>query len=194
MHPTLPVAPGSRGRRPLERLGPPRPVDVLLDKDALAAGLHLDTCPQCGANPAGTTPPRTLQWVSPFIWFAFLISLIVVVILHYTLRVRVTTALPLCADCAAADRRGRRLAALGLLGVVLGPVVLGAAGTVVGAGGVGAAVGLVAGLVGAVTAQVKLAPQMIVCRRIDAQEKTVTLRASPTWRSVLEREQPEALR
>lgn len=58
----------------------------------------------------------------------------------------------------------------------------------------GAAIGLVAGVVAAVRASYRAQPAIVTCRKIDKQLKQMTLRAAPTWRATLERENPGALR
>jgi hypothetical protein len=194
MDPSLPVAPESRRKRALDRERYVMPVDVDLSRQALLAEFHTETCPQCGVNPAGRAQPRTLQWVSPWIYAGFFVNVLVLAALYYLLRQRVTASLPLCPDCEAADKRGRRATAASYWGVLLAPIACAIAASPFDAAGYASLVGLVAGVVGAVYTTVKMRPQVIEVRRIDKDRDLVRLRASPSWRAVLEREKPTALK
>jgi hypothetical protein len=193
MDPSLPVAPESRRARALDHERVEKPVDVDVSRQALLAGLHTETCPQCGVNPAGEAKARTLQWVSPWVYAGLFVNVIVLAVLYYTLRQRVTTSLPLCPDCEAADKRGRRAMAASYWGVLLAPLAFAIAATPFDQAGWASLAGFVAGLVGAVYTTVKMRPNVISCRRIDKDNDLVRLRASPSWRGVLEREKPRAL-
>jgi hypothetical protein len=190
--PSLPVAPESRRRVALQHnpLSPLRPVDIDISQQAFTSGLVLTTCPQCGVNPAaGKT--RTFSWVNPWLYVTIAAGIVVFLIIVAVARVRATGWLPLCEDCARADNRARNLSGLALASVLLAPILFGILGSTFGAGLLMAAFGLVAGLVGAVTASWKLAPQIVSCRKID--KGVIRFRASPTWRETIARERPEAL-
>ena len=190
--PTLPVAAQSQRQvRPIEE-APSRPVDLTLKSDS-ARALVLRTCPQCGLNPAGAPVARTFQWVPPWVFAGLLLNIIVLLILYYVGRQRLMVQLPLCADCAAADKRGRTIVGFAIASVFALPALFALIGSVVDNPGIGAGIGFVAGLVAAGTAVFRTRPQVIECRKIDKKAGTITLRAAPSWRGVVEREQPEAL-
>lgn len=182
---------------PLAERDDQRPVPLLFDKALLSsAGVSTATCPQCGLNPAGAPVKRTLEYVPPWVYVGLLLHVFVLFILYLVGRRVVRTSFTLCRDCDRADRRGRNIRSLSVLGAVFAPFV----GLFVGLGfGQGAAPGLVlmgialvAGVVGAVVAHRKTRGDVIDCQHID--KLYVMLKVRPGFREVLAREQPELLR
>ena len=110
---------------------------------------------------------------------------------------RVKTLLPLCAECEREDRRAQNLRSASAAAPMLLPLstllTLGtlfpslSGGVLAGALGVSFVAGIAAGIAG----HVKTRTALIEAKRID--RKRIVLLASPRWREVLAREQPDAL-
>jgi hypothetical protein len=124
-------------------------------------------------------------------------NIIVLLVLYYVGRQVVKGELGLCAECDAADRRGRTLQGVSVGGLLLFPLLFGVGlGTVLGldAGLLGAAVGVVSGVVGMVAAHRFTRFDVIRCIAVDKKKGTLTLKASETFARVLGGEAPGALR
>ena len=169
---------------------------VALRASALEAGLHTATCPQCGINPAGPPVERTFQHVPGWVYIGLLANVVVMMILYLVGRVRVTGTLTLCADCDAADRRGRRLRSLSVVGLVGLPLLFGFIGGIaagVEAALVGAGAGVVGGAIGAIVAHRRPATETIGVKFANRKQNVLELTANATFRDVIEREAPDAL-
>lgn len=171
------------------------PVPVLVRTEALKAGLRTHTCLQCGLNPVSQPVARSFQYVPPWVYIGLLLNVLILMILYFAGRVVVKGSLSLCPDCDRADRRGRTLRGVSLLGLLLFPLV----GLLLGApfdGGAmafGAAAGLVAAIAGMVAAARSTRGDVITARLIDKKAGVTTLVASPELERVLSAEAPEAL-
>ena len=193
--PQLPVA--AQSQRPLRAVDepPPKPELVFLHSDALR-DLHTATCPQCGINPAGPPVTRTFQYVPPWVYLGLLANVLVLAIMYFAGRRRVHATLRLCPDCAAADKRGRRLRAISVGGLVAFPAIGALLGSLAGDAGFilgGASAGLVAAIAAIVAAVTKTKHEVIEAKNIDKKAGTITLLAAPTWQRVIEAEAHDAL-
>jgi hypothetical protein len=170
---------------------------VALRASVLKAGLYTHVCPQCGINPPGQPVRRTFQYVPPWVFLGLFIHLVVLGLAYFFARRRMAGVLALCADCAAADRGGRRLRKFSLLGLGLFPVVLGLAASFLpmkDAAIAGGLSGLVAGVVGIVAARVHTRFDVIRCRFLDRKKDLILLTASKGFAAVVARDAPGALR
>lgn len=192
-------APASSSSIPHLDLRPPREerrvVDVLLRPSSLEAGLHTQTCPHCGVNPAGPPVKRTFQYVPPWVYIGLLLNILVLIIMYMAGRRVVKGELTLCADCDAADTRGRRIRSGSLFGIfgfpllfaLLGGVTVGEDGAII-----GGLVGIVAFIAGLVAAHRQTRFDVIAAKIIDKKKDTMTLSASPAFARVLAEEAPSA--
>lgn len=174
-----------------------RLADVTLSSTMLQQGLRTHTCPQCGINPTTTLAKRTWQYVPPWVYIGLLVNIIVVLMMYFASRRVVKGELGLCADCEAADRRGRTIQSVSVAGLVAFPALFGfSVGAVVGAdaGLFAAAVGLVSGVVGMIAAHRTTRFDVIRCVMVDKKQSTLTLKASDAFARVLRAESPGALR
>jgi hypothetical protein len=174
--------------------GEEKPVTFTVGKDRLAMGVHTHTCPQCGMNPAGAPKARKFQFIPPWVYLGFLANVIVFLILYLIGRKQVDTQLSLCDDCDAADKRGRRVRTLSVVGAIfapLGALLGGLALDLEVAAVVASGVALVGGIVGSVIAHRKTRGDVILVKKIDKTE--VQLLASPRFPQVLAREAPDLL-
>lgn len=170
---------------------------VSLRASALKAGVYTHVCPQCGVNPPGRPVRRTFQYVPPWVYLGLFMNIVVFGIAYYMRRRRAAGVLALCADCAAADRGGRRLRRFSVLGLGLFPVVLALAASFLPVDGAvmgGALSGLVAGVVGMIAARVHTRFDVIKCRLIDRKKDLIQLTASKGFAAVVARDAPGALR
>lgn len=194
--PTVPVG-FSRpdvSKSPLAGAGQDKPVTFQLRKDGLTYGVSTRTCPQCGLNPAGTPKKRVFQYVPSWVYLGLLANVLVLLVLYMVGRKRVETRVSLCGDCDGADRRGRTLRGLSVVGAVFAPLVALFVGIGLDSPGVmgwGSGIGLVAGIVGAIAVHRRTRGDVVLCKLID--QHRVELRASPSWRRVLAEEQPDLL-
>jgi len=177
----------------------------------LLHGVHTETCPQCGINPATGPKARTFRWSPPWLfalwlWVALLsmaisplLSLGVIGAAFFARR-KVTTTFSLCDDCDSADIRARRIRAATVTAGFLTPPIAAAALGLMNQWGWPASltvrmsflgVATVAGIAGAVFGHVKTSKAALFVRRITG--KIVRLKASPSWQRVLAEEQPAAL-
>lgn len=170
-------------------------VPVTLKTAALEAGLHTHTCVQCGLNPAGPPVKRRYQYVPSWVYLGLMMNIVVLLILYYAGRRVVDGKLGLCADCDRADKRGRTLRGVSLVGLLAFPVVGALVGALVSSDGLlfGAAAGVVAGVAGIVAAHRSTRFDVISARLIDKKAGTTILVASPELAGVLAREAPDAL-
>lgn len=189
-HPVSVPAPDVRRADPTVRL----PVETAVHTEALKAGLHTRTCLQCGLNPAGPPVPRTFQYVPPWVYLGLLLNVIILMIMYLAGRVVVKGSLSLCPDCDRADRRGRTVRSISVLGLILFPILGAIAGIPFDGGGIafGAASGLVAGVAGMVAATRATRADVISARLIDKKAGVTRLMASPELARVLEQEAPGA--
>lgn len=178
------------------RDGPRVLKDVVVSTSALQGGVHTRTCPQCGLNPTTTMARRTWQYVPPWVYVGLVLNVLILAMLYYAARVVVKGAVSLCDDCAAADRRGRTIQSMSVIGLVAFPVLLGVGlGAIVGAeaGIFGAAAGVVSGIAGMIAAHRMTRFDVIRCTMVDKKKGTLTLKASDTFGQVLAAEAPRAL-
>lgn len=175
----------------------PRPLQsVVLRTSALEAGMRTHICPQCGVNPTTGLVKRTFQFVPPWVYVGLLLNVLVLMLLYFVGRRVVKAELSLCADCDAADRRGRTTQSLSVVGLIGFPLALGfGLGATVGvdAGLFGAAAGVVSGIVGMVAAHRATRADVIRCVAVDKTLGTTTLKASDTFARVLLAEGSTAL-
>lgn len=191
--PANPVSvPSPDVRRTSDRARPPLPVTVRTD--AIKAGLHTKTCLQCGLNPVQQPVARTFQYVPPWVYFGLLLNVLILMIMYFAGRVVVKGSISLCEDCDRADRRGRTIRGVSLLGLILFPMIGAVLGFPFDGEGMafGAASGLVAGIAGLVAATRSTRFDVITARLIDKKAGVTTLLASPEFARVLEAEAPDA--
>ena len=171
-------------------------VHVALRPSALTFGLHTSTCPQCGLNPAGPAVKMTFEWVPRWVSIGFFVNLVVLWILYMAGRKVVRAEIPLCVECASADRRGRFLRRLSYIGPVIGPIAFGLLGAMtlgLDAAIGGFCVGLVAGIAGTVASHRGTRFDIIGVKHIDLKHDTMLLSASPSFQHVVAVEAPDAL-
>lgn len=179
-----------------QRREQPSVVDVVLRASSVTAGLHTKTCPHCGVNPAGPPVKRTFQYVPPWVYIGLVLNIVVLAILYAAGRRVIKGTVTLCPDCDVADRRGRTIRGVSLVGIVGFPALLAGLGALV-AGEDGAIVGALAGIVafiaGIVAAHRSTRFDVIGCKLIDKKADSITLTSSPAFRRVLRAEAPQAI-
>ena len=193
---SAPASPSAMPRLDLRRPPQRSVVDIVVRPSAVASTLRTHTCPQCGLNPAGPPVKRTFNWVPSWVYLGLLINIVVLLILYGVGRKVVKGELTLCADCDAADRRGRTIRSVSVAGLVLGPALFGTLGAMAAGGDgamIGALIGLVAGIAGIVASHRQTRLDVIGVKHLDPKKDTMTLTASPSFATVLLAEAPDAL-
>jgi hypothetical protein len=146
-------------------------------------------------NPTTGLVKRTFQFVPPWVYVGLLLNVLVLALLYFMGRRIVKAELSLCADCDAADRRGRTTRRLSVLGLIGFPMVLGFGleAVCIDGGLFGLAAGVVSGIVGMVAAHRATRADVIRCVAVDKTLGTTTLKASDTFSRVLLAERCDAL-
>ena len=177
-------------------VGPRRVEQVVVRTSALQSGIRTHTCPQCGMNPTTAFVKRTFQYIPPWVYAGLLLNVLVLMVLYFSGRRVVKAELGLCTECDKADRRGRTLQSMSVLGVLCFPMLFGFGLGAVGGvelGLFGAAAGIVSGIAGMVAAHRATRFDVMRCVGVDKKLGTTTLKASVSFKRVLELQAASAL-
>ncbi len=173
-----------------------KPVKLILEAEVLNRGLENKTCLQCGQSPADKDIRRTFRYQPWWIVLLLCLSLGIFLVLPVTWIFHDRTlsgSFRLCRSCkwSIVWAEGKRsLSIVMALLLPVGAVLLkvSAESQEILAWAAGA---FLAGSLLSVLIHIKTRAKVIKCTKM--KEDNVTLRVSPNWRMILEKEHPEAL-